>query len=210
MAEASKKKGEIPLSSRMMPHDITTRWNYTYNMLSFAYTYREAFNELTSNREMNMRKYELSDAEWRIVNDLASVLKVSGRFSDVLMFILLLQQIFCDATLFFSCSTPNLAKVIPAMDLIDRHLATSARNQKYDRSIQAALAIGKKLLNKYYNVTDHSELYRIAMGKFKLLVQNVIYLSSSTSSEPQTRVLQDCRMGRRLGQDGGGNRMRRV
>ena len=73
-------------------------------------------------------------------------------------------QIFKDATLFFSCETPNLAKVIPAMDHIDKHLATAATNGTYKPAIQAALTIGKKLLNKYYVSTDHSEMYRIAMG----------------------------------------------
>ena len=67
-------------------------------------------------------------------------------------------------TLFFSWSTPNLAKVIPAMDIIDKHLATAASDQKYECSIQAALTVGKDLLNKYYNITDQSEIYCIAMG----------------------------------------------
>jgi hypothetical protein len=73
-------------------------------------------------------------------------------------------QHFKDATQFFSRATPNLAKVIPAMDHIDQHLATAARNNTYRPCIQAAVAMGKKLLNKYYSYTDHSELYRIAMG----------------------------------------------
>ena len=78
MSEDRKKKGELPLTARMIPRDVATRWNSTYEMLSFSYTYREAYNEITSNRDMKMRKYELSDKEWRIVNDLASVLKVSS------------------------------------------------------------------------------------------------------------------------------------
>ena len=86
--------------------------------------------------------------------------------SDVL---LQLAQLFKDATTFFSRSTPYLAKVIPAMDHIDQHLATAARNKAYKLCIQAAVAMGKKLLNKYYSYTDHSELYRIAMGKFRSL-----------------------------------------
>ena len=77
MAQASKEKGKTPLSSRMMPRDVTTRWNSTYEMLSFAYTYRAAYNEITSNRDMKMRKYELSDSDWKIVNELASVFKVN-------------------------------------------------------------------------------------------------------------------------------------
>jgi hypothetical protein len=48
------------------------------------------------------------------------------------------------------------------MDIIDNHLA--ALNNKHEPLIQAALVVGKKHLNKYHTMTDHSELYRIAMG----------------------------------------------
>ena len=51
------------------------------------------------------------------------------------------------------------------MDRIDEHLATSAKNMCYSVAIRSALAIGKRTLNRYYNKTDHSEIYRIAMGK---------------------------------------------
>ncbi|SRR5260221_10888609 len=50
------------------------------------------------------------------------------------------------------------------MDHIDIHLATAAQNANCSVSIHAALAIGKRTLNWYYNKTDHSEIYRIAMG----------------------------------------------
>ena len=52
------------------------------------------------------------------------------------------------------------------MDHIDAHLATATQDPSYPLSIRAALAIGKKTLNQYYNKTDHSEVYRIAMGTF--------------------------------------------
>jgi len=74
-------------------------------------------------------------------------------------------QIFKDATLYFSHGTPNLATIIPAMDHIDKVLATSAGNaSKFSPTIRAALTIGKTTMNKYYNLTDQSEVYRIAMG----------------------------------------------
>jgi hypothetical protein len=50
------------------------------------------------------------------------------------------------------------------MDYIGEHLATAAINNKYLLTIKAALAIGKKTLNWYYDKTDHSEVFRIAMG----------------------------------------------
>jgi hypothetical protein len=51
------------------------------------------------------------------------------------------------------------------MDHIDEHLATAATGNDYPLAIKAALAIGKKTLNRYYDKTDHSEVFRIAMGK---------------------------------------------
>jgi hypothetical protein len=80
MIEAAKLKGLKPLSARMMPRDVLTRWNYTFKMLSFALDYRTVYNELTANRAMKMRKYEITDNEWNIVKQLADVLKVSNTF----------------------------------------------------------------------------------------------------------------------------------
>jgi hypothetical protein len=60
------------------------------------------------------------------------------------------------------------------MDLIDKHLATAALDNRYEPSIQAALLVGKKLLNKYYDMTDQSELYRITMGIYSLYLHNFI------------------------------------
>jgi len=51
------------------------------------------------------------------------------------------------------------------MDHIDEYLATASQNVKYSEAIRAALALGKKTLNRYYDKTDHSKVYRIAMGK---------------------------------------------
>jgi hypothetical protein len=81
-----------------------------------------------------------------------------------------------DATFFFSHSTPNLATVIPAMDHIDKMLTTSSLNNIYLASIRAALSIGKKMLNHYYNATDHSEVYWIMMSEF---IQLFVYFLSS-------------------------------
>ena len=53
------------------------------------------------------------------------------------------------------------ATVIPAMDHIDEHLATAALEADYPTAIKAALAVG---FNKYYNKTDHSEIFWIVMG----------------------------------------------
>lgn len=69
--------------------------------------------------------------------------------------------------MFFSQGKPNIDAVIPAMDFLDLQLTNSALNPMYSDSIKSAISLGKRTLNRYYNMTDHSEIYRIAMGKFR-------------------------------------------
>jgi hypothetical protein len=74
--DASKKSNKTPLSIHMMPCDVATRWNSTFDMLEFALLYRKPLDDLTNNREMKLRSYELSEEEWIIAEQLAGILKV--------------------------------------------------------------------------------------------------------------------------------------
>jgi len=68
---------DLELDSRMMPRDVWTRWNSTFNMLNFAVEYREALNTITGDRDMKLRQYELSEEDWKVATQLRDVLKVS-------------------------------------------------------------------------------------------------------------------------------------
>jgi hypothetical protein len=61
----------------MMPRDVATRWNSTYDMLQFALAYQEALDTITSDKEMKLCRYEMDEEEWEIVEQLGEVLKVS-------------------------------------------------------------------------------------------------------------------------------------
>ncbi|KAI0070511.1 hypothetical protein K474DRAFT_1573924, partial [Panus rudis PR-1116 ss-1] len=98
------------------------------------------------NREMGLRKFELNEEEWEIAQQLRDVLKV-----------------FSDATLYFSRDSANIAMVIPAMDEIDRRLATDSLNKVYKPCIRMACEMAKRTINRYYSKTDRSHIYRIAM-----------------------------------------------
>ncbi|KIL54666.1 hypothetical protein M378DRAFT_18675 [Amanita muscaria Koide BX008] len=135
----------LNISQRMIPRDVKTRWNSTYDMLKFAVEYRTAIDELTANRKFELREYEMNQEEWVLAAQLCKVLKV-----------------FKDATLSFSKSASNIARILPAMVKIDEVLATNATDSTYLPAIQAALAVGAKLLNRYYELTDMSDVYRIA------------------------------------------------
>ena len=68
---------ELELAVRIMPRDVTTHWNSTYDMLSFAYEHKEAVKALTSDLSNNLREFELSEVEWQLVKELCDVLTVS-------------------------------------------------------------------------------------------------------------------------------------
>jgi hypothetical protein len=98
-------------------------------------------------------------------------------FFFVCVLISIFENIFKDATLFFSRKTPSLASVIPAMDHIDKVLtSTSESPYQFSMAIRAALTIGKKVINKYYNKTDDSEVYRIVMGEQFFFLYHILGL----------------------------------
>jgi hypothetical protein len=60
--------------------------------------------------------------------------------------------------------------VIPAMDFINDKLTAHAHDRTLSPAIKASLALGKKTLNRYYSLTDSSEVYRIAMGAWLMFL----------------------------------------
>ena len=59
-----------PLSVSIMPCDVSTRWNSTYELLTFAYLYREAIDKITGEQTMNLRDYQLLESDWESVKRL--------------------------------------------------------------------------------------------------------------------------------------------
>lgn len=103
--------------------------------------------------------------------------------------------------MFFSKGTPNLALVIPAMDKIDETLSNWLLDATLSPPVRAAVAIAKKTLNRYYSLTDQSEVYRIAMSAcfiqsvYSLLFSHAHLLFTSPASKIQATVFSRCEMG---------------
>jgi hypothetical protein len=58
----------------MMPRDVSTCWNSTFDMLEFTVEYRAALNIMTTDHDMKLRKFELSKKEWGMASELCKVL----------------------------------------------------------------------------------------------------------------------------------------
>jgi len=194
------------LSSRIMLRDVSTRWNSTHDMLTFAAQYRPAIDSMT---DLGLRKYELDQAEWKLVGELRDVLKVSNFFVCSSHFSYLSEDIQRRDTVFLTRNTQSCNRN-PSYGSHRQIPCHTASERQHSPAIRAALAIGKKTINKYYNKTDHSEVYRIAMGMsfiyIYILLPTKIEIVSSPSP-PQVGILQKARLGCNLDRDRPPNRL---
>jgi hypothetical protein len=67
---------DLQLDKCMMPRDVTTHWNSTFDMLDFVIQYQTALHAITSNLDLDLQHYKLDWGEWRMAHQLHDVLKV--------------------------------------------------------------------------------------------------------------------------------------
>ena len=94
-------------------------------------------------------------------------------FLFILFFLLsinyILLQIFKTVTLELSTDTLCIVNIILAMDHIHENLQAACSNEELSDRICTALKIRMNLLNKYYSITDNSELYQIAISTLHMM-----------------------------------------
>ena len=59
-----------------MPCNVSTRWNSTLDMLVYALAHRKAVKHITQDLALGLRKFELNDKEWDLLQQLHNILKV--------------------------------------------------------------------------------------------------------------------------------------
>ncbi|KAH9916119.1 uncharacterized protein BXZ73DRAFT_53981, partial [Epithele typhae] len=145
---------DLNMPERMLRQDVCTRWQSTNDMVVNAVRMKRAVRSFCTDGDLgvDLDKFRMNTREWQIAEQLVDVLK--------------------DATQFFSRGTPNLAAVIPAMDVFDQELTTKkmsgsrdSNRDLYDPAIRHAHRFAQQVLNKYYALTDSSEAYCIAMSE---------------------------------------------
>ncbi|KAJ6542279.1 hypothetical protein B0H10DRAFT_1854735 [Mycena sp. CBHHK59/15] len=121
-------------------------------MLSVAVTYKEVINGFTGDWDLGYHKYDLSNAQWSLLEDMLHILKV-----------------FKDATLYFSNENHcTITQVLTTMDKIDDLITAivvtssvqpgGAPKCALHPSIKSVLKLAKATLNKYYSHSNTSNL----------------------------------------------------
>ncbi|KAJ3833151.1 hypothetical protein F5878DRAFT_547058, partial [Lentinula raphanica] len=122
-----------PFEGRVLPRDVATRWNSTFDMMAAFLEMKDIVSEFLDRSSHKLSEFILDDNEWEAIAGLVSVLKILK-----------------DATTFFSTDSPSVAAVIPAMDAIDEAFASGiVQRETLSAPVRHALSIGKRTLNKY-------------------------------------------------------------
>ncbi|GBE86486.1 putative AC9 transposase [Sparassis crispa] len=155
-------------STKLLPIwlKIVATFKMLENKMPRDVTMRKPIDVITQDRSTKLRKFELSDEEWQITEQLRDILKI-----------------FNDATLYFSCATPSLL-----MDIINEHLTDHSLDHKYLPCIRTVIGLTKKTLNRYYDKTDQSNVYSIAMVLHPS--HKLEYFKNAAGWEPQLRFLR--------------------
>ncbi|TFK81277.1 hypothetical protein K466DRAFT_502406 [Polyporus arcularius HHB13444] len=99
---------------------------------------------MCSDAKNGLRELELDAEEWEIAKQLRDAL-----------------EILKHAMLFLSRHDATIASVLPVMEYIQKTF--SQPDEKYNTAIRVAFKFARKTLLRYYNLTDMSSTYRIAM-----------------------------------------------
>jgi hypothetical protein len=67
---------DLNLDDQIMPHDVTRRWNSTFDMLNFSIKYRAAIDKITGDQTMELRHFKLYDSDWEIAKQLHDMLLI--------------------------------------------------------------------------------------------------------------------------------------
>jgi hypothetical protein len=148
---------------------VATRWNSHGKCMERLFTLQPAVAALCSDRSLPaFGRYQMSSVEWDIIEQMQPILRVrvynlSSLMSTNMNFIF---QTFISATEAIQTAEASLVyHIIPMIDKFNEILTTMIVNTELHLALRHAAKMASMMLDKYYTLTDESEVYRTAMGK---------------------------------------------
>ncbi|TFK80244.1 hypothetical protein K466DRAFT_504227, partial [Polyporus arcularius HHB13444] len=153
LAELCEKEKIKPLR---VVRSVPTRWNSVAAESKRAIELRVAIEALVNvgrhgrTRGTRLKRYKLSKEQWELLTQLQPVLTAS---------------IFVKATERMSVSgRPLLYQTILLFDILEKKLKQFCESPKLHPLVRYGCTLGRDVLNKYYEKTDDSIMYRLAIS----------------------------------------------
>lgn len=148
---------------------VDTRWNSKSLMISRAIYLKPAIEDICSKKSLvvqyNTRHLKLKREEWVILEQLEPLLGVRHFSYFFLLRLISFSQAFYDISLLMQrAEIPLISAVIPSIDALVRVIDDFRDDTANHPAVRSAAMRGLNILNKYYQKSDESFVYRIAMG----------------------------------------------
>ena len=148
---------------------VDTRWDSKSQMVARAIYLKPIIEDVCSKKSLtaqyDTRLLKLKREEWRIMEELSPVLGVCIMTPTPRAHAQPCLQAFHDVSLEMQSSrTPLVSSVIPRMDDLVCGIDDFKDDHTKHPAVRSAAMRGLAILNKYYQKTDESYVYRISMG----------------------------------------------
>ncbi|GJF00030.1 hypothetical protein PsYK624_163070 [Phanerochaete sordida] len=136
-----------------MVRAIATRWNSLAQAIGRALKLCAPLTRLLTMPKYNTKgkkglaRFQLGEKEWDLLRELHALLIMFLRATDRVS----------------RSNLPLLHEVIPVIDIITGRLLEAMEKPSLPAQVRYGAALGYRLLNKYYSVTDESVMYRCAI-----------------------------------------------
>ncbi|KAG9081574.1 hypothetical protein FRC06_005502 [Ceratobasidium sp. 370] len=132
---------------RTLARRMATRWNTEVECLRSHVHFRPAVKKLTADRNLSLKQYELTDAQWPLAETLISELKAFERLTNV----------------FSETQVPSIHQVVPALLKLQDRLRTSAGNSSLPPLLRVAAQASLAVFDKYMHLFEMSGIYWVAL-----------------------------------------------
>ncbi|CAE6473416.1 unnamed protein product [Rhizoctonia solani] len=153
-----------------LPCSVATRWNTELTCIRGHVQKRAAVKQLTADRDLSLREYQLTDPQWELSAQLVSELRLFERLT----------------LLFSETQVPLIHQVIPAlMKLRDRLQSTvKSPTPGLHPLLQVAAFASLKVFDKYMRLFEDASIYWVAIAHHAATSHQLSPSAINTMADP--------------------------
>ncbi|KAF8599959.1 hypothetical protein BDV93DRAFT_590004 [Ceratobasidium sp. AG-I] len=136
---------------RALARRIATRWNTDLDCLRSQVCFHSAAKQLTADRDLSLKRFELTEPQWDLAVKLVSELKIFESLTKV----------------FSETAVPSIHQVVPALLKLQDRPRASVANSCPPSLLRVAAQASLAVFVKYMSLFETSGVYWVALGKLE-------------------------------------------